>query len=37
MVREKHLLGCSFHPELTDDNSITEYFISMIKESQAAS
>ncbi|GAB4276333.1 MAG: pyridoxal 5'-phosphate synthase glutaminase subunit PdxT [Candidatus Rifleibacteriota bacterium] len=33
MVRENNLLGCSFHPELTDDNRITEYFVQMVKES----
>ncbi|MGM0600594.1 MAG: pyridoxal 5'-phosphate synthase glutaminase subunit PdxT [Candidatus Rifleibacteriota bacterium] len=31
MVKEKNLLGCSFHPELTDDNRITQYFINMVK------
>lgn len=33
MAREDNLLGCSFHPELTDDHRITAYFINMIKES----
>ncbi|MFZ5952467.1 MAG: pyridoxal 5'-phosphate synthase glutaminase subunit PdxT [Candidatus Rifleibacteriota bacterium] len=33
MVREKHLLGCSFHPELTNDERITRYFIRMVEES----
>lgn len=33
MAREGNLLGCSFHPELTDDYRITAYFINMIKES----
>lgn len=33
MVREKHLLGCSFHPELTDDHRITQYFLKMVEES----
>ena len=33
MVRDKHLLGCSFHPELTNDNRITNYFVQMVKES----
>lgn len=32
MAREGNLLGCSFHPELTDDHRITEYFIQMIRE-----
>lgn len=30
MARSGQFLGCSFHPELTDDHRITEYFISMI-------
>lgn len=33
MAREGNLLGCSFHPELTEDYRITAYFINMIKES----
>jgi 5'-phosphate synthase pdxT subunit len=32
MVKEKNLLGCSFHPELTEDNRITQYFIDMVKK-----
>ncbi|MDF1511110.1 pyridoxal 5'-phosphate synthase glutaminase subunit PdxT [Robertmurraya sp. DFI.2.37] len=32
MARDGNLLGCSFHPELTDDYRITAYFIEMIKE-----
>lgn len=32
MAREGNLLGCSFHPELTNDYRITAYFINMIKE-----
>jgi 5'-phosphate synthase pdxT subunit len=31
MVRQKHLLGCSFHPELTDDARITRLFLQMVK------
>lgn len=31
-VRQGHLLGASFHPELTDDTSMHEYFIQMIKD-----
>jgi 5'-phosphate synthase pdxT subunit len=31
-VRQGHLLGASFHPELTDDNSMHEYFLTMVKE-----
>jgi len=30
MARSGQFLGCSFHPELTDDHRITEYFLSMI-------
>lgn len=33
MVREGHLLGCSFHPELTEDDRISRYFVDMVKES----
>ncbi|WP_019157238.1 pyridoxal 5'-phosphate synthase glutaminase subunit PdxT [Robertmurraya massiliosenegalensis] len=35
MAREGNLLGCSFHPELTDDHRITAYFIDMIRETIA--
>ncbi len=35
MVREGHLLGCSFHPELTSDHRITALFIEMMKDSLA--
>ncbi|MBA4537675.1 pyridoxal 5'-phosphate synthase glutaminase subunit PdxT [Bacillus aquiflavi] len=31
-VREGPFLGCSFHPELTDDIRLIDYFISMVKE-----
>lgn len=31
-AREDNILGCSFHPELTDDHRLTSYFIHMIKE-----
>ncbi|MGE5543816.1 MAG: pyridoxal 5'-phosphate synthase glutaminase subunit PdxT [Bacillota bacterium] len=30
MVREKNLLACSFHPELTSDLTIHRYFLSMV-------
>ncbi|MDL5041491.1 pyridoxal 5'-phosphate synthase glutaminase subunit PdxT [Heyndrickxia coagulans] len=30
-VRQGNLLGCSFHPELTDDLRMTEYFLSMAR------
>lgn len=33
MVQEGHLLGCSFHPELTDDNRISQYFVKMVEKS----
>lgn len=32
-AREGQFLGCSFHPELTDDHRLTGYFINMVKES----
>ncbi|WP_342599615.1 pyridoxal 5'-phosphate synthase glutaminase subunit PdxT [Psychrobacillus sp. FSL H8-0483] len=35
MARQGHILGCSFHPELTDDHRITAYFIEMVKETLA--
>ncbi|MFD2442620.1 pyridoxal 5'-phosphate synthase glutaminase subunit PdxT [Bacillus sp. CGMCC 1.16607] len=31
-AREGQFLGCSFHPELTDDHRFTAYFINMVKE-----
>ncbi len=34
MAREKNILVASFHPELTDDLRIHEYFIGMVKESE---
>lgn len=33
-AREGQFLGCSFHPELTDDHRLTGYFIDMIKEAK---
>lgn len=30
-AREGQYLGCSFHPELTEDNRLTEYFVQMVK------
>lgn len=33
LAREKNILVCAFHPELTDDARIHEYFIEMINES----
>jgi pyridoxal 5'-phosphate synthase pdxT subunit len=34
-AREGQFLGCSFHPELTDDNRFTAYFVEMVKEAKA--
>lgn len=34
-ARQNHLLGTAFHPELTDDLTIHQYFIDMIKEKNA--
>ncbi len=31
-AREGNILGCSFHPELTDDHRMTAYFVNMVKE-----
>ncbi|WP_445493226.1 pyridoxal 5'-phosphate synthase glutaminase subunit PdxT [Niallia sp. 03133] len=33
-AREGQFLGCSFHPELTDDHRLTGYFINMVKEAK---
>ena len=30
LAREKNILVCAFHPELTDDSRIHQYFITMI-------
>lgn len=35
-ARQGQLLACSFHPELTDDYGLHAYFLSMVKEAQAA-
>ncbi len=32
MVRQNNILACSFHPELTDDTRIHEYFIKIINQ-----
>lgn len=32
MVKQGKLLGCSFHPELTDDLRIHKYFVKMIED-----
>ncbi|WP_079529058.1 pyridoxal 5'-phosphate synthase glutaminase subunit PdxT [Halobacillus hunanensis] len=33
-AQQGHYLACSFHPELTDDHRITEYFVKMVEESK---
>jgi 5'-phosphate synthase pdxT subunit len=33
LVRQDNLLGGAFHPELTEDTRVHEYFISMVRES----
>jgi pyridoxal 5'-phosphate synthase pdxT subunit len=33
-AREGQYLGCSFHPELTDDHRLTAYFVEMVKEAK---
>lgn len=33
-ARQGQFLGCSFHPELTEDHRITQYFVNMVKESK---
>jgi 5'-phosphate synthase pdxT subunit len=33
MIRQGNLLATSFHPELTSDSRIHEFFISMVKNS----
>ncbi|MED4164131.1 pyridoxal 5'-phosphate synthase glutaminase subunit PdxT, partial [Halalkalibacterium halodurans] len=34
VARQGHLLGCSFHPELTDDRRFHQYFVQMVKEAK---
>lgn len=34
-AREGQFLGCSFHPELTDDARLTAYFVEMVKEAKS--
>jgi len=31
-ARQGQFLGCSFHPELTDDHRMTQYFLNMVKK-----
>lgn len=33
LVRQDNLLGCAFHPELTEDTRVHKYFIGMVKDS----
>ena len=33
-ARQGQFLGCSFHPELTDDHRMTQYFLNMVKEAK---
>lgn len=33
-ARQGQFLGCSFHPELTDDHRMTQYFMNMVKEAK---
>ncbi|WP_078543239.1 pyridoxal 5'-phosphate synthase glutaminase subunit PdxT [Litchfieldia alkalitelluris] len=33
-ARDGQFLGCSFHPELTDDHRITDYFVKMAEEAK---
>ncbi|KKB39367.1 pyridoxal 5'-phosphate synthase glutaminase subunit PdxT [Bacillus thermotolerans] len=35
-ARDRHYLGCSFHPELTDDHRLTEYFVHMAEQAKLA-
>ena len=35
--KQGNLLGCAFHPELTDDTRIHEYFIKLVQQSIPAS
>ncbi|WP_146553941.1 pyridoxal 5'-phosphate synthase glutaminase subunit PdxT [Rummeliibacillus sp. SL167] len=34
LARDGQFLGCSFHPELTEDTRIMEYFVHMVKKSK---
>ena len=33
LLRQDGILACAFHPELTEDTRVHEYFIEMVKES----
>nr|WP_263323973.1 pyridoxal 5'-phosphate synthase glutaminase subunit PdxT [Neobacillus sp. Marseille-Q6967] len=34
-AREGQFLGCSFHPELTEQHDLTAYFVGMVKDAKA--
>lgn len=34
LAREGQFLGCSFHPELTEDHRLTKYFVEMVEETK---
>lgn len=36
LARDGHLLGCAFHPELTEDLYVFELFLEMVKKSASA-
>lgn len=36
LARQGNLLACAFHPELTDDTRVHEYFIGLAREWQSA-
>jgi 5'-phosphate synthase pdxT subunit len=32
LIKQGNLLGCAFHPELTDDTRVHEYFVQLVKD-----
>jgi 5'-phosphate synthase pdxT subunit len=34
MARQENMLVCAFHPELTDDSRIHNYFLQMVREAR---
>ncbi len=36
MVRHGHVLGATFHPELTEDRRVHRYFLKMVEEAHAS-
>ncbi len=36
LARDGQFLGCSFHPELTDDHRITKYFVEMVESAMVS-